>query len=79
MFSQRGIVILLLFVYLALGIEHSVPLQAGSEQVAYERQYLVQLQGEITSKTLSEIDQLQEEHKKIIETMGQAKQAYSNG
>ena len=79
LFSQRGIVILLLFVYLALGIEHSVPLQAGSEQVAYERQYLVQLQGEITSKTFSEIDQLQEEQKKIIETMGQAKEAYSNG
>ena len=66
LFSQRGIVILLLFVYLALGIEHSVPLQAGSEQVAYERQYFVQLQGEITSKTFSEIDQLQEEQKKLL-------------
>ena len=79
LFSQRGIVILLLFVYLALGIEHSVPLRSGSEQVAYERQYLVQLQGEITSKTFSEIDRLQEEQKKTIETMEQAKEAYSNG
>lgn len=66
LFSQRGIVILLLFVYLALGIEHSVPLRSGSEQVAYERQYLVQLQGEITSKTFSEIDRLQEEQKKLL-------------
>ena len=58
---------------------HNVPLQAGSEQEAYERQYLVQLQGEITSKTFSEIDRLQEEQKRIIETAEQGKEAYANG
>ena len=48
LFSQRGIIILLLFVYVALGMAHNVPLQAGSEQEAYERQYLVQLQGDFS-------------------------------
>ena len=79
LFSQRGIIILLLFVYVALGMEHNVPLQAGSEQEAYERQYLVELQGEITSKTFSEMDRLQEEQKRIIETAEQGKEAYANG
>lgn len=76
LFSQRGILICLLFIYLALGIEHSVPIRTTNEQKAYERQYLAQLQGMITPETFSEIAHLQKEQEEKIKAAEQAKEAY---
>lgn len=79
LFSQRGILIFLLFIYLALGIEHSVPIRATNEQKAYEWQYLAQLQGTITQETFSEIADLQNEQEESIKAAEQAKEAYEAG
>lgn len=79
LFSQRGILIFLLFSYLALGIEHRVPIRATNEQKVYEWQYLAQLQGTITPETFSVIDDLQNEQEEIIRVAEQSKEDYSVG
>lgn len=76
---QKGIVIMALFVYLAVGISFTanIPIYNPSEVAA--RQYIIELMGEITDDTFARINTIEAELDQTIVDYEDAKLAYENG
>lgn len=76
---QKGILIVLLFLYLASGLSFTVTIPVENSTDAAARQYMSELEGEITEDTLQRIDEVQAELDEIIAAYEQAKAQYENG
>ena len=76
---QKGLVIILLFFYLAAGLSFTVTIPVSTAEESAARQYTAALQGEITDTTFAEIDRMQAELDKILSDYEDAKIAYEKG
>lgn len=76
---QKGVVIMALFVYLAVGLSFTanVPIYNPAEVAA--QQYTIELMGEITGDTFARINAIEAELDKTIADYEDAKLAYENG
>lgn len=76
---QKGIVIILLFAYLTIGLSFTANVPVYSPEEAAARQYTVELMGEITDDTFSRINDIEAELDQAIADYEDAKLAYENG
>ena len=76
---QKGLVIILLFAYLASGLSFTVSIPVSTAEESAARQYTAALEGEITNATFAEIDRIQAELDKTIAAYEEAKTAYESG
>ena len=76
---QKGILILVLFLYLVSGLTFTVNIPVSSTTDAAVRQYTAQLAGEITEDTLKRIEDIQAELDATLATHEEARAQYENG
>lgn len=76
---QKGILIVLLFLYLVSRQSFIVIIPVESSTDAAERQYTAELAGEITDNTVHRIEALQTELNETMTAYEQAKMQYENG
>lgn len=76
---QKGVVILALFIYLAVGLSFTANISIYNPAEKAAQQYTSQLTGEITEDTLARIDAIEAELNQTIKNYEDAKIAYDNG
>lgn len=76
---QKGILILLLFVYLVSGMTFTVNIPVTNGTDAAARNYTSQLEGEITEDTLQQIEDIQAELDAALAAHEEARLQYENG
>lgn len=79
LFIQKGVFILVLFLYLVSGLTYTVNIPVSSTTDAAARQYVSELAGEITDDTLQKIADIEAELDTAITAHEKAKQQYENG
>ena len=79
LFIQKGVVVVILFIYLVaeLSFTATVPINSASEAAA--RQYTAELEGEITDTTLGRMDKIQAGLDEAIAAFDTAKEQYERG
>lgn len=76
---QKGIIVIALLVYLALGLSYTAPVPVSNATEGAARQYTTELAGEITEGTLNRIEHIQSELNQTIADYKTAETAYENG
>ena len=76
---QKGVLILVLFLYLVTGLTFTVNIPISSATDAAARQYTAQLAGEITEDTLQQIENIQAELDATLAVHEEARVQYENG
>lgn len=76
---QKGVLILVLFLYLVMGLTFTVNIPVSSTTDAATRQYISQLSGEITEDTLQQIEDIQAELDATLAAHEEARVQYENG
>lgn len=76
---QKGIIVIALLVYLALGHSYNAPVPVSDAAEGAARQYSAELAGEITEDTLNRIENIQSELNQAIADYKAAETAYENG
>lgn len=76
---QKGVLILVLFLYLVTGLTFTVNIPVSSITDAAARQYTAQLAGEITEDTLRQIEDIQAELDATLAAHEEARVQYENG
>lgn len=76
---QKGVLILVLFLYLVTGLTFTVNIPVSSITDAAARQYTAQLAGEITEDTLRQIEDIQAELDATLAAHEKARVQYENG
>ena len=76
---QKGVLILVLFLYLVTGLTFTVNIPVSSTTDAAARQYIAQLAGEITEDTLRQIEDIQAELDASLAAHEEARVQYENG
>ncbi len=76
---QKGIIVIVLFVYFVLGLSYTVPVPVSNAAEEAARQYTAELAGEITEETLNRIEGIQAKLEKTIANYKVAETAYENG
>lgn len=76
---QKGILIMVLFLYLVSGLTFTVNIPVSSTTDAAARQYTSRLVGEITADTLQQIEDIQAELDATLADYEEARMQYENG
>ena len=76
---QKGVLILVLFLYLVTGLTFTVNIPVSSTTDAAARQYTSQLSGAITEDTLQQIEDIQAELDATLAAHEEARVQYENG
>lgn len=76
---QKGVLILVLFLYLVTGLTFTVNIPISSATDAAARQYTAQLAGEITEDTLQQIENIQAELDATLSAHEEARVRYESG
>jgi len=76
---QKGIIVIALLVYLALGLSYIAHVPVSNAVEGAARQYTAELAGEITEDTLNRIENIQSELNQTIADYKAAESAYENG
>lgn len=76
---QKGVLILVLFLYLVTGLTFTVNIPISSATDAAARQYTAQLAGKITEDTLLQIEDIQAELDATLAVHEEARVQYENG
>lgn len=79
MWIQKGIIVIALLVYLALGLSYIAPVPVSNAAEGAARQYTAELAGEITEDTLNRIEGIGTNLEKTIADYKAAEIAYENG
>lgn len=79
MWLQKGVVILALFLYLAIGLSFTVTIPVSTATESAARQYTAELEGEISGDTFARMDAIEAELDQIMVEYENAKTAYENG
>lgn len=79
LFIQKGIVVVLLFVYLAAGLSFTATVPVNTAAEAAARQYTAELEGAITDSTFRRMDEIQAGLDKAIAAFDTAKEQYDSG
>lgn len=76
---QKGVVVVIIFIYVASNLSFIASIPVSSAVESAVRQYTVELEGEITNQTFTQINQIQAELDHTITTYENAKIAFQNG
>ena len=79
LFIQKGIVVVILFVYLAAGLSFTATVPVNSASEAAARQYTAELEGEISESTFQRMDEIQAGLDEAIAAFDTAKEQYERG
>lgn len=79
LFIQKGIVVVILFVYLVVGLSFAATVPVNSAAEAAARQYTAELEGEITDSTFQRMDEIQAGLDEAIAAFDTAKEQYERG
>ena len=76
---QKGVVVIALFVYFALGLSYTAPVPASNATEVVARQYTMELAGKTTDETISRIETIQSELNQTVADYKAAETAFENG
>lgn len=79
LFIQKGFVVVLLFVYLAVGLSFAATVPVNSAAEAAARQYTAELEGIVTDSTFQRMDEIQAGLDEAIAAFDTAKEQYERG
>lgn len=79
LFIQKGIVVLLLFIYFAAGLSFTATVSVNSATEDAARKYTAELEGIITDATFQAMDEMQMDLDSMITAFDNAKEQYERG